>query len=159
MPRGNGPIALVHYRGQKKIDGSKGDDFIVYIDDPEEFQKWRAGDTSIPLTNFALTEIYTNHRHGHQTGSDRVSDAVLVNEFPELTLAATTAKGSTGGGSGSGGSGGSGESGSKPDVDAIIKFILSNRDITVKTVCLTVFFSFFFFSFVVVVVADKRILH
>ena len=85
-----------------------------------------------------------------------MSDAVLVNEFPELTLAATTAKGSTGGGSGSGGSG---ESGSKPDVDAIIKFILSNRDITVKTVCLTVFFSFFFFSFVVVVVADKRILH
>jgi hypothetical protein len=106
MPRGSGSIAFVHYRGQKKSDGSKGDDYIVYIDDLEDYQKWKDGDTSIPLTNFAGTDVYTSHKQGKQTADDRVSDFALANDFPDQAR------------------------GGKPDMDAIIRHILSSSEAT-----------------------------
>jgi hypothetical protein len=62
MVRGSGSLAFVHYRGEKKADGSKGDDYIVYIDDLEDYEKYKEGDTSIALTRFAGTDIYTSHK-------------------------------------------------------------------------------------------------
>ena len=62
MPRGNGTLAYVHWRGAKTSDGSKGEDYIIYVDDTEEYQKWKDGDTSIAIANFAGSDIYTNHK-------------------------------------------------------------------------------------------------
>jgi hypothetical protein len=110
MPRGNGSICLVHYRGQKKADGSKGDDFIVYIDDIEDYTKWKEGDKSIAITRFAGQDIYTNHKHGHQTAEDRVSDRDLHNEFGHLAQ------------------------NGKPNKDEILEFILQSEDAQVVEV-------------------------
>lgn len=62
MTRGTGNAGLVHYRGQKKSDGSKGEDFIVFIDDIAAYKKWKVGNTSIALADFAGQDIYTNYK-------------------------------------------------------------------------------------------------
>lgn len=41
MPRGNGPVCKVHYKGTEE-------DFIVFVESPEDLEKWKA-DSSIPL--------------------------------------------------------------------------------------------------------------
>ena len=41
MPRGNGPVSKVHYKGSTE-------DFVVFIDSPEDLQAWKK-DSSIPL--------------------------------------------------------------------------------------------------------------
>lgn len=55
MPRGNGSQSKVHYQG-------KEDDFVVYIDDIESFQKWK-GDRSTPLAQVASSfKIFITHK-------------------------------------------------------------------------------------------------
>lgn len=54
MTRGEVNQAKIHYKG-------KHDDFFVFIDDAEDFQRWRT-DKSIPLTNFISTfRIFITH--------------------------------------------------------------------------------------------------
>jgi hypothetical protein len=47
MPRGNAQITKVHYKGNT-------DDFIVFVDDNETYQKW-LNDKSVPLAHFVST--------------------------------------------------------------------------------------------------------
>ena len=101
MPRGNASQSKVHYQG-------KEEDFVVYIDDIETLQKWKA-DKSIPLAQFvsafkifvthkyeslmsccnsypitmfwAANDVIPSHRHGAQNAYDEASQATLENEF------------------------------------------------------------------------------
>lgn len=45
----------VHYKG-------KDDDFLVFVDDVQEFQKWK-GDSSVPLVDFVSSfKVYLTHK-------------------------------------------------------------------------------------------------
>ncbi len=53
--RGNVAHTKVHYKGQE-------DDFIVFVDDPEELKKWRK-DKSIPLAQvMSGWKVFVTHR-------------------------------------------------------------------------------------------------
>ncbi|ROT40035.1 DUF1960-domain-containing protein, partial [Sodiomyces alkalinus F11] len=75
MTRGEVNQAKVHFK-------ARTDDFFVFIDDPEDFQKWRGGDKSVPLTNFISSfRIFVTHGQGNQGTFDAASRATLENEF------------------------------------------------------------------------------
>ncbi|KAI9882955.1 MAG: translational elongation factor EF-1 alpha [Watsoniomyces obsoletus] len=72
--RGNAPTTKVHYAG-------KEDDFIIFIDDVEEFQKWQK-DKSIPIAQFISGwKIFVTHKHGAQGTLDGASNQLMDNEF------------------------------------------------------------------------------
>lgn len=74
MPRGNGPVTKVVYRGNT-------DDFIVFVESPEELEAWK-GDRSIPLAQVVNSfKIMVTHKHGAQGQMDGASKASLENEF------------------------------------------------------------------------------
>jgi ribosome maturation protein Sdo1 len=74
MPRGNGPVTKVFFKGST-------DDFIVFIESPEELAKWKQ-DKSIPLTDVVNSfKIMVTHKHGAQGEMDTASNASLENEF------------------------------------------------------------------------------
>lgn len=56
MTRGESVQSKVHYKGAN-------DDFLVFIDDVEQYSKWLKGDTSIPLAQFMSSfRIFLTHR-------------------------------------------------------------------------------------------------
>lgn len=72
--RGNVAHTKVHYQGTE-------DDFIVFVNDPEELKKWR-NDKSIPLAEVvAGWKVFVTHKHGAQGKLDTASNASLENEF------------------------------------------------------------------------------
>lgn len=74
MPRGNGPVTKVFYKGST-------DDFIVFVESPEELEAWRA-DKSIPLVQVVDSfKVLVSHKHGAQGELDTASKATLENEF------------------------------------------------------------------------------
>jgi len=74
MPRGNGPVTKVHYKGNT-------DDFIVYVESEEDLKAWK-GDRSIPLAQVVDSfQIMVTHKHGAQGHMDTASKASLENEF------------------------------------------------------------------------------
>jgi hypothetical protein len=53
MARGETQQTKVHYKG--------GDDFIIFIDDVETYQKWKS-DKSVPLAHFISSfKIFVTH--------------------------------------------------------------------------------------------------
>lgn len=55
MARGETIQTKVHYKGEN-------DDFLVFIDDPEEYKKWLK-DSSIPLAHFVSSfKIFVTHK-------------------------------------------------------------------------------------------------
>ena len=75
MPRGEASIIKVHYKG-------KNDDFLVFVEDADEYKKWKNGDTSIALANFiSAFKIFVTHKQGSQGTYDTASKATLSSEF------------------------------------------------------------------------------
>ncbi|KIW11269.1 hypothetical protein PV08_10569 [Exophiala spinifera] len=74
MPRGNGPVTKVFFKGST-------DDFIVFIESPEDLARWKQ-DKSIPLAEVVNSfKIMVTHKHGAQGQLDGASKASLENEF------------------------------------------------------------------------------
>lgn len=74
MPRGNGPVSKVFYKGNT-------DDFIVFVDSVEDLNAWK-GDKSIPLAQVVNSfKIMLTHKQGAQGQLDGASKASLENEF------------------------------------------------------------------------------
>lgn len=74
MTKGEAITAKVHFKGNE-------DDFVVFVDDVEDFKKWQK-DKSVPLANFVSSfKVFVTHRHGAQGTLDGASNAVMDNEF------------------------------------------------------------------------------
>ncbi|GKT55363.1 shwachman-bodian-diamond syndrome protein [Colletotrichum tofieldiae] len=74
MVRGEAHQTKVHYKGQE-------DDFIVFVEDPELFKKWKT-DKSVPLAHFISSyKIFVTHKQGNQGTFDAASKSTLENEF------------------------------------------------------------------------------
>ncbi|MCJ1224728.1 hypothetical protein MMC12_001373 [Toensbergia leucococca] len=74
MPRGNTTQSKVHYQG-------KEDDFVIFVDDAQSVQKWKA-DRSVPLAQVVSGfKIFVTHKHGAQGAYDGASKSTLENEF------------------------------------------------------------------------------
>lgn len=74
MTRGEATLNKVHYQGNE-------DDFLVFVDDLEDFKKWQ-GDRSVPLANFVGNfKVYITHKQGAQGQYDGASKTVMSNEF------------------------------------------------------------------------------
>ncbi|KAL1903102.1 hypothetical protein Sste5346_000386 [Sporothrix stenoceras] len=74
MARGETTQTKIHYKGEYE-------DFIVFVDDPEDFKKWQK-DSSVPLTHFVSTfTVYTTQRHGVQGPVNAAPHSTLDNEF------------------------------------------------------------------------------
>lgn len=75
MTRGDANHLKVHYRG------SNDEDFIVFLDSVDDYQKWRS-DKSVPLSQVVSSfKVFTTHKHGVQGMLEGVSNAMLENEF------------------------------------------------------------------------------
>lgn len=55
MPRPRGELHKVFLQRE-------GNDFVALVDDIAEYRKWKEGDTSIPLANFAQFKVYDTHK-------------------------------------------------------------------------------------------------
>ncbi|KAF6840040.1 RNA-binding protein [Colletotrichum plurivorum] len=74
MVRGEAQQTKVHYKGQ-------ADDFLVFVEDPELYQKWQS-DKSVPMAHFVSSfKIFVTHKQGAQGTYDAASKAMLENEF------------------------------------------------------------------------------
>ncbi|KAF8866629.1 shwachman-Bodian-diamond syndrome protein [Acephala macrosclerotiorum] len=74
MARGEAKQVKAHYQG-------KDEDFVVFVDDLPQAQKWKT-DKSIPLAHFVSSfKIFITHKHGAQGPFDGASKAALENEF------------------------------------------------------------------------------
>ncbi|KAK2593121.1 hypothetical protein QQS21_009170 [Conoideocrella luteorostrata] len=75
MTRGETTQSKVHLKG-------RNDDFLVFVDDVEQYQKWLKGDTSIPLAQFVSSfKIFLTHKQGTQGTYDTAPKATLAAEF------------------------------------------------------------------------------
>jgi len=74
MTRGEGSLSKIHLKG-------KDDDFIVFVDDVEDYNKW-LNDKSGPLARFVspLT-VFVTHKQGAQGPYDAASKGTLAFEF------------------------------------------------------------------------------
>ncbi|PFH62540.1 hypothetical protein XA68_13122 [Ophiocordyceps unilateralis] len=74
MTRGEATQIKVHYKG-------KNDDFLVFVEDPETYKKWKT-DRSIPLAHFVSSfKIFLTHRQGAQGTYDAAPRSTLASEF------------------------------------------------------------------------------
>ncbi|KAH8803046.1 shwachman-Bodian-diamond syndrome protein [Xylogone sp. PMI_703] len=74
MVRGEVNKPKVHYKG-------KNDDFVVFVDDTERTENWKA-DQTIPLAQVVSSfKIFVTNRHGTEGGFDGASNAALKDEF------------------------------------------------------------------------------
>jgi len=74
MTRGEATQTKVHLKG-------KDDDFIVFVDDYETYQKW-LNDKSIPLAHFVSTfKVFVIHKHGTQGQLSDAANLTLAAEF------------------------------------------------------------------------------
>ncbi|KAK4237141.1 ribosome maturation protein [Achaetomium macrosporum] len=74
MARGDVNHVKVHYKGNDE-------DFVVFIDSTEDYQKWLS-DKSVPLAQVVSSfKVFTTHRHGAQGMLEGASKAMLENEF------------------------------------------------------------------------------
>ncbi|KAG8421745.1 hypothetical protein J3458_003594 [Metarhizium acridum] len=75
MTRGESTQTKVHYKGSI-------DDFLVFVEDVDQCNKWLKGDTSIPLAQFVSSfKIFLTHRQGAQGTYDAAPKNVLYSEF------------------------------------------------------------------------------
>jgi ribosome maturation protein Sdo1 len=75
MARGEANRLKVHYKG------TNDDDFIVFLDSSEDYQKW-LGDKTVPLAQVVSSfKVFTTHRQGAQGLLEGASNAMLENEF------------------------------------------------------------------------------
>lgn len=57
MTRGESTQSKVHFQG-------RNDDFLIFVDDVEEYKKWKDGDTTIPLAQFVSTfKVFLTHKY------------------------------------------------------------------------------------------------
>ena len=57
MTRGESTQSKVHYKGSQ-------DDFLVFVEDVDQYKAWLKGDTSIPLAQFISSfKIFVTHRY------------------------------------------------------------------------------------------------
>lgn len=57
MTRGESTQTKIHYKGSN-------DDFLIFVDDTEQYEKWLKGDTSIPLAQFISSfKIFLTHKY------------------------------------------------------------------------------------------------
>jgi ribosome maturation protein Sdo1 len=74
MPRGEGDLVKVHFKGSD-------DDYIVMAESVEAVNKWKE-DKSIPLVDVVDSfDIFVTHKQGTQGVLDRASKSSLENEF------------------------------------------------------------------------------
>ncbi|KAG5997270.1 hypothetical protein E4U52_004576 [Claviceps spartinae] len=75
MTRGESTQSKVHFQG-------RNDDFLIFVDDVEEYKKWKNGDTTIPLAQFVSTfKVFLTHKQGTQGTYDAAPKNVLSAEF------------------------------------------------------------------------------
>ncbi|KAG6039889.1 hypothetical protein E4U41_001847 [Claviceps citrina] len=75
MTRGETTQTKVHFQG-------RNDDFLVFVDDVDEYKKWLKGDTSIPLAQFVSSfKIFLTHKQGTQGTYDAAPKHILAAEF------------------------------------------------------------------------------
>ncbi|KAG6013190.1 hypothetical protein E4U54_006992 [Claviceps lovelessii] len=75
MTRGESTQTKVHLQG-------RNDDFLVFVDDVDEYKKWLKGDTSIPLARFVSTfQVFLTHKQGTQGTYDAAAKNILAAEF------------------------------------------------------------------------------
>ncbi|KAF5125981.1 SDO1-like protein C21C3.19 [Metarhizium anisopliae] len=56
MTRGESTQTKIHYKGDD-------DDFLVFVEDVDQYKQWLKGDTSIPLAQFVSSfKIFLTHR-------------------------------------------------------------------------------------------------
>ncbi|KAI1341628.1 shwachman-Bodian-diamond syndrome protein [Xylariaceae sp. FL0016] len=74
MVKGEATQVKVHFKGQE-------DDFIVFVDDTETYNKWQE-DKSVPMAHFVSTfKVFVTHKQGNQGQLDGASKSTLENEF------------------------------------------------------------------------------
>ncbi|VUC36137.1 unnamed protein product [Clonostachys rosea] len=74
MTRGGVTKSKIHFKGQH-------DDFIVFLDDTETYQKW-LNDKSIPFAHFiSPIQVYCTHKQGAQGQLDAAAKSLLSSEF------------------------------------------------------------------------------
>ncbi|CAK7232213.1 hypothetical protein SBRCBS47491_008191 [Sporothrix bragantina] len=73
MARGETIQTKVHYRGADE-------DFIVFVDDVDDFNKWKT-DPSVPLSHFVSTFKVFTTQGGVQGPLDTAPNSTLDNEF------------------------------------------------------------------------------
>ncbi|TLS25492.1 hypothetical protein PpBr36_07734 [Pyricularia pennisetigena] len=74
MTKGEAVTTKIHYKGNQ-------DDFVVFVDDVDEFKKWK-GDKSVPMASFISSfKIFVTHAHGATGILDAASQSMLDNEF------------------------------------------------------------------------------
>lgn len=72
--RGGAQETKIHYKGSNE-------DFLVYVDSKEDYNKWVA-DKSTPLAQVVSGfEVFITHSHGTQGRYETASKATLENEF------------------------------------------------------------------------------
>jgi len=77
MPTGEGPVTIVHYKGPETEE-----DFIVHIQDVDEYKKWKDGDRTIPLTHFVDSyKVFVTNKQGTQGKQVAPPKSTLENEF------------------------------------------------------------------------------
>ncbi|KZZ94759.1 Ribosome maturation protein SBDS [Moelleriella libera RCEF 2490] len=75
MTRGESTQTKIHYKGSN-------DDFLIFVDDTEQYEKWLKGDTSIPLAQFISSfKIFLTHKQGAQGTYDAAPKNILHAEF------------------------------------------------------------------------------
>ncbi|ATY63168.1 RNA binding protein, putative [Cordyceps militaris CM01] len=74
MTRGETLQTKCHYKGNH-------DDFIIFIDDVETYNKWKT-DKSIPMAHFISSfKIFVTNKHGAQGQLDAAPNNILATEF------------------------------------------------------------------------------
>jgi len=74
MTKGEATQTKVHLKG-------KEDDFLVFIDDVDTYNKWKT-DKSVPMAHFMSSfKIFCTHKHGAQGTYDTASKGMLDSEF------------------------------------------------------------------------------
>ncbi|TLD24927.1 hypothetical protein PspLS_05435 [Pyricularia sp. CBS 133598] len=74
MTKGEAVTTKIHFKG-------KQDDFVIFVDDVNEFKKWQ-GDKSVPMANFISSfKIFVTQAHGATGRLDAASQQMLDTEF------------------------------------------------------------------------------
>jgi len=74
MARGGTTQTKVHFKG-------KDDDFLIFLDSPEDYKKW-LNDKSVPLAQVVSSfKIFVTHNQGSQGTYDSASKGALESEF------------------------------------------------------------------------------
>ncbi|KIW89819.1 uncharacterized protein Z519_09248 [Cladophialophora bantiana CBS 173.52] len=74
MARGEAKQTRIYFKG-------KENEFVVFVDNPEAVEKWKADQTTPLVQVVKAFEIFVTHKHGNQGQLLVASNALLDEEF------------------------------------------------------------------------------